>query len=175
MKRLGLVLAIMAMVGLTSAVAFAECPGAASKVPELCAGKHSQGSSEGQPAAGMPGSCHKQMQEGTSETRAGDMGQATGCCKAGDRVMCGQKMDAGCPMMSVAPGCCSQGASGRHSQCSRDAKCDRGGKHCGRNERVCKAGGMRCGGAKIGKAQMGCGQMGCEALKGKRGYATVIL
>jgi hypothetical protein len=34
---------------------------------------------------------------------------------------------------------------------------------------------MRCGEAKVGKAHMGCGQMGCEVLKGKRGYATVIL
>jgi hypothetical protein len=169
---------MMTMVGLMAAGAWAGCPGMGSKSQGSDAGKVSEGTS-GEQAGDMPGGCHMQMNPGASGTSTGDVGQADvehaqGCCGMMSRGMCGQKMDGGCPMMSRAPGC-GQGDNGRHSECGRDSKCGDGHKQCGRNERVCKAGGKGCHGAKVGKAHKGCGQTECETFKGKHGYATVIL
>ena len=170
MKKLGLVLAMIAMVGLTSAVAFAECPGA-SKVPEGAGGKQ---------AGDMPSGCPMQMNPGTSPSSAGDVeqadvGHAKGCCGMMSRGMCAQRMDPGCPMMlGQAPGCC-QAAGAPQCERGRDSKCCRGGKHGGGDSHAWKSGGMECCGRSGEKAHMKRGQMGCEAPKGKHGYATVIL
>jgi hypothetical protein len=178
-KRIALVLVTMAIVGLMAAGAWAGCPGMGSKTQGSDAGKVPEGTTAEQ-AGDMPSGCHMQMNPGASESSTGEVGQpdvkhAEGCCVMMGRGMCAQRMNPGCPMMmGQAPGC-GQGASGRQAECSRDSKCDHGRNHGGRGERVCKGGGMGCGGAKVGKAHRGSSQMGCEALKGRHGYATVIL
>ena len=158
MRRTGLVLAMVAMVALVAAWAWAGCPGMESKSQGSCAGKPTEGTSA-QPSGDMPGCCHKQMQEGAGGCAARGMGEA--CAEHSKCSRMEMKMGSGCPMMGS--GCAMMGAA-PGSCCQHSGHCCQA-KHSS-HSRMCKSG---------GKAHMSCGKMGCGASEHKHGYATVIL